>query len=661
MKKTVIYVLFFAVFVVLVGTSIGNVFVGNAKFEDAPLEEGGWTYAITPWVCDNIVGGWAAWISYGSTLYEPEPITPAIYDEGNIVYQALSATYEEGGAYVFSIDVAIWDNDDVWEIFFYDATTGDHLTHLVSLTSADPGQEPIGVLHQWFRKSVTCVATASEAGHRIGIGFSGTGSYGEGTMFDNATVDIPTTAWGPDPYDGEINVMVDRILSWHTGRDPNHPATPNPSITEHELYMSSGSSTDPNLNYETSITADGDIAQYTPDSPLVREGTYYWRVDEVAGANTLTGDVWMFRVVGTVPVIDEATPADVLVDAGDDVVFTVSAFNPFTGSSDDLGFQWYKVGEPDQTLSDGANYLGVQTASLTVLDAQEADDDEGQYYCVVTNTAGNAESSTSRSAMLTIRKLIGWWKFDETEGSVAADSSVEGGDNSGTVTNPNWSPYGIVDGGGALDCDGSSTWVDTHKFAADLGIDGNKPRSVSAWVHTRGFNNGGIFDVGAKNATQDFCLRTTTTLNEWRIQYWGGDWDFVYPSMETWVHFVHTHGPEGTKIYADGEMIIDWSGKVLDTGDVLTFRIGYFVDGYDVESLFNGLIDDVRLYNYVLEPLEVANLYLAVKPDETVCLSYPSLDFAGPDGEPDCAVDIIDFALMASEWMQCNIIPDCIQ
>ena len=31
MKKTVIYVLFFAVCVVLVGTSFGNVFVGNAQ------------------------------------------------------------------------------------------------------------------------------------------------------------------------------------------------------------------------------------------------------------------------------------------------------------------------------------------------------------------------------------------------------------------------------------------------------------------------------------------------------------------------------------------------------------------------------------------------------------------------------------------------------
>jgi hypothetical protein len=346
MKKTVSYVLFFAFCLVPVGTCFGGIFVGNDQFEDVPLEEGGWTYAISPWVCDNITEGEPAWVSYGYDPEEPEPITPALYIEGDIVYQALSATYEDGGAYVFSIDVAIWNEDDEWGIFFYDATTGDHLTPLVSLTSTDPGQEPFGIVRQWFRKSVTIVATAAEAGHRIGIGITGSsgGYLGECTMFDNAAVDIPAKAWGPDPYDGETNVMVDKTLSWHTGRDPNHPALPDPSIKEHELYMSSGRATDPNLNYETSILATSDIAQYTPDPELVREGIYYWRVDEVAEANIITGDVWMFRVVGTIPVIDEATPADALVDAGTDVVFTVVAFNPFTGSSDDLSFQCYKVG-----------------------------------------------------------------------------------------------------------------------------------------------------------------------------------------------------------------------------------------------------------------------------------------------------------------------------
>jgi hypothetical protein len=315
-------------------------------------------------------------------------------------------------------------------------------------------------------------------------------------------------------------------------------------------------------------------------------------------------------------------------------------------------------------LIDGAEYSGCQTASLTVLDVQVADNDEGRYYCVVTNTAGNTESNTSRSATLRVRQMIGWWKFDETGGSVAADSAPGGGDNSGTVvtllSNPDnvWSTEGIVDGLGALRCDGWSTWMDTGKYAADLGIDENRERSISVWVYTQGFNNGGIFDVGSRVANKDFCLRTRNTEDQWRIEYWDKFKDFEYPTIEKWVHFVHTHGPEGSKVYADGRMIFEWPGKVLSTGDEFTFRIGHY--GPDNEK-FNGLIDDVKLYNYVLGPLEVADIYLEVKPDDTVCLSYPTQDISGPDGESDCTVGLSDFALIASEWMECNLVPDCIE
>ena len=662
MNKTVSCILYLALSVTLVGTGFAaGIFIDNAEFDDESIAVGGWTDNIEPWVCDNITGGDDAWISNGFDPNEPEPITPLLYTMGNIVYQVLSATYQEGAAYIFSVDVAVWDYTDDWTIFLYDATTGDHMTPLVSRSSADVGEEPIPVLCQWYRKSVMFVVTASEVGHQIGIGLAG----GSGTMFDNAELEPPVRAWGPDPYDGEINVFVDRTLSWHTAKDPNDPAIINPAITGHKVYMRIGGTPyDPNnMDFKALIPATGDTAEYIPETDWERDETYYWRVDEVSGANTIMGDVWMFQTVSTAPVIDEATPMDVLVYEGTNPVFTVSAYNPFTGDANDLSFQWYKVSEPDdEMLADGVNYSGVQTKSLRVLDVQLSD--EGYYYCVATNTVGEPESSTSRSASLTIKKMVAHWKFDETEGVIAADSSIGGGDNSGTVQtlNPNpdsvWSPDGIVDGGGALNCDGWSTWVDTYKYAAELGIEGNKPRSVSAWVYTKGFNNGGVFDVGRRLTNQDFGLRTLGATDQWRVQYWGQDRDFVYPSKNTWVHFVHTHGAGGTKVYADGQVVVDWPEKVLNTGDDFTFRIGHY--GPNNEK-FYGLIDDVRLYNYALDQLEAINLYFDVKPDETVCLSYPALDFTGPDGEPDCVVGLFEFAVMASEWMQCNIVPDCIQ
>lgn len=386
MKTKITCILFLAFCLSLVGSGFGEIFISNAEFEDKPLEVGEFTYNIAPWQWADASGGWPAWIGYGYYGDEPEPWSPLLFTYGCTVYQPLSATYEDGGIYIYSLDVAVYYESDNWEFFLYDATAGDYSTPLISLASTDPGEARIPLL-EWVHKSLTFVATSAEAGHQIGVGMSGW----EWPMFDNVALEVPAGACLPDPYDGEINVLVNKTLSWHAGRDPNHPSLPNPDITSHELYMSSGSPTDPNLHYEISIPAAGATGQYKPDEDLDREAKYYWRVDELceAGPNTITitGDVWKFRTAGTIPVFDETTPADAMVDAGTDVVFTVTAFNPFTGNGDDLSFQWYKVkvDEPDEMLSDGAKYSGTQTASLTILDVQEADNDEGRYYCVVTN------------------------------------------------------------------------------------------------------------------------------------------------------------------------------------------------------------------------------------------------------------------------------------
>ena len=34
-------------------------------------------------------------------------------------------------------------------------------------------------------------------------------------------------------------------------------------------------------------------------------------------------------------------------------------------------------------------------------------------------------------------------------------------------------------------------------------------------------------------------------------------------------------------------------------------------------------------------------------------------DVSGPEGEPDCRVDLLDFVEWAATWMNCNIVPEC--
>lgn len=40
--------------------------------------------------------------------------------------------------------------------------------------------------------------------------------------------------------------------------------------------------------------------------------------------------------------------------------------------------------------------------------------------------------------------------------------------------------------------------------------------------------------------------------------------------------------------------------------------------------------------------------------------NYPTSDVTGPDGEPDCKVDLHDFAFFAAGWLECNLYPECV-
>jgi len=192
--------------------------------------------------------------------------------------------------------------------------------------------------------------------------------------------------------------------------------------------------------------------------------------------------------------------------------------------------------------------------------------------------------------------LVAYYAF---EGNANDDS---GNGNHGTLNGD--VQFAAGHDGSALDCDGVDDYVSTGKSASDLGIGGNSPRTVSSWVYTRTFANGGIYDVGNRATAQDFSLRTLDTENSWRVQYWGGDSDFSYNTANEWVHFTHVHDGAYTKIYANGVLIVDWE-KTIDTTDDNPFQIGLY--GWPGD-FFNGLIDEVRLYNRALSAGEALGL-----------------------------------------------------
>jgi hypothetical protein len=71
-----------------------------------------------------------------------------------------------------------------------------------------------------------------------------------------------------------------------------------------------------------------------------------------------------------------------------------------------------------------------------------------------------------------------------------------------------------------------------------------------------------------------------------------------------------------------------------------------------------GVIDDVRLYNYPLDSQMIAQDYADMTGESVCYYGAPAWDISGPNGTPDCVVDLYDFAQLASDWQACGLVPD---
>jgi len=375
----------------------------------------------------------------------------------------------------------------------------------------------------------------------------------------------PKLASNPDPAIDAADISPSSALSWIPGK----------FAAEHDVYLATRFE-----DVNTATTADtaymGRQAEtsYDPDALTLGE-TYFWRIDEVNAAPTSTvfkGDVWNFEVepvsfavpVGAV----SATASSVDGDSDPNNAVNGAGLNENNEHSVSLEAMW------SGASTDSTPWIQFEFAQLEKLDKVHV---------------WNHNTQTESILGFGVKEAL-------IEYSMDGDSRLCHGRR-----------YGIlqVQIGQTLDFDGIDDFVSTGKVASQLGIDGNKPRTVSVWVYTRGFANGGIFDVGARVNTEDFCLRTLDdVVDRWRVQYWGGDSDFTFNTLERWVNFVHVHDGTHTIIYGDGRTLVNWE-KTINTTDTNPFQIGLY--GWP-GNFFYGVIDELHVYNRALTQAEALGL-----------------------------------------------------
>ena len=208
--------------------------------------------------------------------------------------------------------------------------------------------------------------------------------------------------------------------------------------------------------------------------------------------------------------------------------------------------------------------------------------------------------------------LVGHWKLNETSGTTAGDSSGIG--NNGTLNNgPTWTSGARSN---ALQCDGTNDYVNVpHHASLSLVED----MSFSAWVQTNNLTvawrtiaskgNNYYFDTYGDEVSFGF--------------HDGTSWvDFTSTNVNlkanTWYHFAATfdNSTNQVTLYVNGVAVLSGSTTSVPVANTSTFSLG----SWSGTEYFSGAIDDVRVYNRVIDATEVLEQYGLVgrwKLDET--------------------------------------------
>jgi hypothetical protein len=204
--------------------------------------------------------------------------------------------------------------------------------------------------------------------------------------------------------------------------------------------------------------------------------------------------------------------------------------------------------------------------------------------------------------------LLGRWKLDEATGSTASDYSGNG--RTATLTNsPTWtaaySGYGLTFNGS------------TNYLNANLGtwFGSNNPLTASAWVYATSTTNGPIFGVLSTPPNTGWNMPflsiagATAYGHIWQVN--GNVPLSSTVTLNAWHHLAITYEPGvGEKFYIDGTQVASATGTFSPSGttDYWSTNIsGTKPSG--VNSVLNGLIDDVRAYSRVLSASEIAVIY----------------------------------------------------
>jgi nitrous oxidase accessory protein NosD len=203
---------------------------------------------------------------------------------------------------------------------------------------------------------------------------------------------------------------------------------------------------------------------------------------------------------------------------------------------------------------------------------------------------------------------VGLWHFDEGTGTTVVDSSTNNNDGTLVPSGPTWTPGKV---GSALSFDGVDDYVDMVS-TPNLNIDSDM--TIEAWIS---LGELGRWQAIANKINSLWRGYTLDIDYDNKLHFWIGSptghnvgaTGAQIMTTDRWYYVVGVFDDVNNKIkvYVDGDLdgTKDYTGYPLITS--VPFRIG--CGSWGIAEQFNGLIDEVAIYNRVLTPEEIQQHY----------------------------------------------------
>jgi PKD repeat protein len=346
-----------------------------------------------------------------------------------------------------------------------------------------------------------------------------------------------------------------------------------------------------NSNNTTCTVATGKIVAKTYNTPDTYTASL--TVTGPAGNNTATKTILVKATSAVFPVAGfSASPTSGTAP------LTISFNNTSTGNI--TAWSWNfgdggtsSVKNPSHIYTTAGRTYAV---SLTAMGPGGASDKESKssYITVTSNSSGGGGGGSTTG-------LVGAYNFEEASGTTVADASSQS--NKGTISGAMRITTGRF--GKALFFDGVNDWVTVNDAAS---LDLTTKMTLEAWVYPtvsmtdwatvilKEQPGGGLYELYA-NGDRSQPLTSVTVGRQYQVLS-AGPWLWA----NRWTHLAATYDGTTQRLYVDGKQ---WAQRP-QRGPIRVSNSPLRLGGNSVwGEYFKGRIDEVRIYNRVLNAKEI--------------------------------------------------------